>query len=412
VAVKLPLSILDWSRSIAGEPDIKLANRYFEQDPTNQENQCSLISRPGLRKWKTVGSGPIRCIYSQPGSFSDALFVVSGDTVYKIGTDETTSTIGTLGTSTGAVSMAATDSYLFVADGAALYSYTTNDYARGTLTVSGAISAGETVKIGSVYYKFATDVSTGADGTSGTPWLVLIGGTNTDTLANLLAAINNSGEAGTAYSLALTGNPDAVGSSSDATTLKVRSALPGTSGNSISTTETMVNGAWGGTTLSGGGGSSFATVSVPDGSGIISVGVIISFTICLVAQGADPAKNGRFYWIWPGENTIAELDFATAERSPDTAYAAIVLGDQIWFPGQNSIEVWNPTGEADAPFQRQQGRLFERGAWAGTVTPLGEAMMLTDANGNVWEVTDAPQLVSTPGIAQRIREAVNAERAA
>jgi hypothetical protein len=27
-------------------------------------------------------------------------------------------------------------------------------------------------------------------------------------------------------------------------------------------------------------------------------------------------------------------------------------------------------------------------------------------------VTDAPQLVSTPGIAQRIREAVNAERAA
>jgi hypothetical protein len=412
MVAKLPLSILNWSRSVAGEPDIALINRYFEQDPTNTENQAALIQRPALQKWKTLGTSPVRAVYSEPGAFGGALFAVAGATVYKIATDETVSSIGTIGTSTGDVSMAATETYLRIADGSALYSYTENDYARGTLTVSGTISASETVILGTVHYKFATDVTPGADGSSTSPWLVLIGGTNTDTLQNLYDAIGNTGTAGTAYSLALSANPDITPSSVTATVLKVRATTPGTSGNSLATTETMANGAFGGSTLSGGGGTSFGTVTVPDSLGIRWVAVILSFTLCLVSPGSDPTKNGRFYWIWPGEDTIQNLDFATAERSPDSASAIIPLGDQFWIPGDKSVEVWNPSGNGDAPFERQLGRLFERGAWPGTVVSLGDAMMLVDSAGDAWEVTDAPQKISTPGVSQIIREAINAQRAA
>ena len=74
-ARKLPLSILDYSRKVPGEPEIKLRNRYFEQDPTNTDNQACLISRPGMRKWLTMATAPSgRAVYSQPGSFGEALF--------------------------------------------------------------------------------------------------------------------------------------------------------------------------------------------------------------------------------------------------------------------------------------------------------------------------------------------------
>lgn len=409
--MRLPLGTSDFSRSVAGGPDIALINRYFEQDPTNTEDQVALLTRPGLRKWKTIGSGPIRNVYSQPGSFAEALFSPSGNTVYRIDPDETETNIGTIGTSSGGVSLTATDTYLFVADGASLKYYTTNDYARGTLTASGDVSAGENVVVGSVHYQFASDVTVGTpDGTSGNPWLVSLGGSTSQALQHLFDAIGNTGIAGTDYSLSLTANTDATGDSVTATTMTVRAIDPGTGGNSVATTETLVNGSWGGTTLSGGGGSAFSTVTVPDNDGIISVAAIAQYVICVVAPSQE--KNGRFYWIEPGEVTIDPLNYATAERSPDATSDAIVTGDQVWFPGQDSIEVWYPAGDPLIPFLRQQGRLFERGAWPGSVVKIGESMMLTDPTGNVWDVTDAPRLVSTPGIAQRIREAINAERAA
>ncbi len=410
-AQRLPLSILNWSRSVAGEPDIKLVNRYYEQDPTNQESQVALLTRPALFYYIDLGTSPVRNTYSQPGVFGDALFAVAGNTVYKVTPAGVASTLGTLSTSTGYVSIAITETYAFFADGAGLKCYTENDYARGTLTITGAIAAAETVVIGTKHYKFSGDVSPYADGTASTPWLVLVGGSAADSLQNLFDAIGDTGSAGISYSLALIPNPDVQPSSVTATVLKIRALTPGTAGNSLATTETLANGAWGASTLTGGGGTSFTSVSVPNSRGVISVGVIISFTIVLIAPG-NPSENGRFYWIWPGENTIQDLDFATAERSPDKAWNVVVLGDQFWLPGQNTIEVWQPTGDGDAPFERQQGRLFERGAWEGTVVPIGEAMMLVDSTGNVWEVTDAPRIVSTPGITQRIREAINAQRAA
>jgi hypothetical protein len=280
VAVRIPLGLTDFDRSIAETPAIALQNRYFEQSPQNQEDQVALIARPGLRKWLTVGSGPIRGMYSQPGAFDDALFVVSGTSLYQIDPDETTTLLGTV-TGTSAVSMAATDYpyKLFIANGAGLQ-------------------------------------------------------------------------------------------------------------------------LWDGATL--------AAVAVPDNDGIVSVGYIAQYVICVVAQGED--KNGRFYWIEPGESTIDALNFATAERSPDMVWSVVVIGDQFWLPGASTTEIWYLTGDGTAPFLRQQGRLFDKGVIEGTVIQVKDDVMASGADGVVYRISDQPIPVSTPGIAQRFREAFLAQR--
>lgn len=406
----LPPGTSDHSRTVAGTPDIALLNRFFESDPSNQKDQVALLTRPGLRKWKTLATSPVRAIYSCPGSFAEALFAVGGNTVYRIDTDETVTAIGTLTSSLGAVSMAATDTHLFIADGLALYVYTDDSYSSGTLTASGAISSGEQVRIGSVYYQFTSgDVDTGAPaGTSSNPWLVALGSSIAEALANLYDAIGGTGTAGTDYSLALTGHTEVAVVSYNSTTLVVRPLESGSAGNSIATTETGLNLAWGGATLSGGGSTSFAAVSVPDGDGIVSVGVIAGFCICVVAQGFD--RNGRFYWIEPGEITIDPLNFATAERSPDPVWEVVIVGDTFWLPGTSTNETWYPSGDALAPFLRQQGRLFDKGTWEGTVIKIMDEVIAIDAHGNPWRIGAQPMPAGGPGIAERFRIAINQQR--
>jgi hypothetical protein len=78
--VDIPLSRSDYFRGVAKEARIRTRNRYFEQNPVLTGKPATLIARMGLRRWLYVGAGPIRGVYSQPGSFNDAAFVVSDDT--------------------------------------------------------------------------------------------------------------------------------------------------------------------------------------------------------------------------------------------------------------------------------------------------------------------------------------------
>lgn len=124
--MKIPLGVGSYRRKTAQEPEIVLRNRYFEANPTNQENQVALLVRPALRRWLEVGTGPVRATYSQNGAFDNALFVVSGEELWRINTDETMEMLqsGIFGNGlTANVSMAATPEFLFIADGKILYVY-------------------------------------------------------------------------------------------------------------------------------------------------------------------------------------------------------------------------------------------------------------------------------------------------
>lgn len=117
--------------------------------------------------------------------------------------------------------------------------------ATGTLTLTGNALNTETVTIDGKTYFFQTAL-TDLNGN------VLIGATASDTLDNLIAAINLGAGAGTAYASATTVHPTVSAATGVGDTMDVTAKTAGAGGNSITTTETLTNGSWGGATLSGG----------------------------------------------------------------------------------------------------------------------------------------------------------------
>lgn len=401
----------DYHRSVPKEARVETRNRYFEQNPVLTGNTTALISRPGLRRWLSVGLGPVRGVYSQPGSFNDALFIVSGTEWWRVDKDGTTAMIQNgLLPGDGSTSMAgtgtigATPEYMYLADGRNLFVYTEDGFAKGT--ISGVPAAADVVRAGTMYYKFtagSVDAGTPA-GTLVDPWLVDLGTDTAVAWQNLGDAFTASGIAGTQYSTTLTSNPDIVVSAISSSLVVARAAAPGADGNGVITTETGAGIAWTAGTLTGGGTPGVSIVKTPNDVGIISLGYSASYIVAVPAQGEG--INGRFFWIPPGETTIDPLDFATAERAPDPIFDVVVFGDQFWLPGSNTTEVWYFTGNIDSPVLRLQGVTFDRGSWEGTAVHVKESMIITDSDGGVFQISGGLKRISNPSIEERIRQAI------
>jgi hypothetical protein len=102
-----------------------------------EKEVASLISTPGLRLAKSVGTGPIRLIHCDPAL---RVFVVSGATIYQFTQAEgtwTATSIGTLDTSTGIVKAASSDIHTVFVDGQENYAY-----VNGTSTFSSYTTLG------------------------------------------------------------------------------------------------------------------------------------------------------------------------------------------------------------------------------------------------------------------------------
>jgi hypothetical protein len=407
----IPLAHSDYFRGVAREARILTRNRYFETNPVLTVSQAALIARPGVRRWLYVGDGPIRGIYSQPGSFNDALFVVSGNEWWRVDKDGTKTLLqGGIAGNKRAMSMAGTGTigttpeYMFLADGSILYLYIENGYALGT--ISGTPANNDTVRVDAIYYKFTSggvNVGTPA-GTFANPWLVALGASAANAWQNLADAFGATGTAGTQYSTALTVNSVIQVRAVSAVSVGVRATLIGALGNAIVTTETGASTAWTAATLTGGGVPTVTQVETPDDVGIISLGYIASYVVCVPAQGQG--INGRFFWINPGETTIDPLDFATAERAPDPIFTVVVFGDQFWLPGSKTTEVWYFTGNIDSPVLRLQGVTFDRGTWEGTAVQVKESMVIVDSDGGVFQISGGLKRISRPDVEERIRQAI------
>lgn len=134
--------------------------------------------------------------------------------------------------------------------------------ATGVLTFTGIVANNETVTIGTRVYTFKTALTPAANE-------VLIGADQDTALTNLKDAINLTGTPGTQYGSATTIHADVSGvADTVANTLTVTAKKFGFNGNLIATTETMVNGAWGGALLTGGTGIDVNDLNVVDGQTI------------------------------------------------------------------------------------------------------------------------------------------------
>ena len=410
----IPLFPTDFERQVAKESSVRMVNRFAERNPTLSEDPVAVISRPALRKFTEVGTGPIREVYSSPGVFNGDLFAVSGDFLYRISSvDLTFTNLGQI--STGGISspyMATTapigdtvPAYLFIAEGAVLWVYTDNGHAAGQLEATGVISNGDVVRIDTIYYQYtnaSVDAGTPA-GTVGNPWLVALGVSTITALTNLYNAIDTTGNPGTDYSTALDIHPTVQGTAYGPADLFVEAKLAGPLGDAIAITETGAGLAWNNATLTNGGGDQLRQVFVPDDAGAISVAHINSYIIVIPIQG-DTTK-GLFYWIEPGETTIDPLNFATAERNPDGLHQVVVFGDMFWLLGEDTTEPWVTTGNPVAPMQRFKGILFDRGSWEGTAIQVKDSLIVVDENGGVFQIKGGQKRISRPDIEERIRRA-------
>ena len=147
-------------------------------------------------------------------------------------------------------------------------------HAVSVFTSSGAVVEDETITIGSTVYT-AKAIPTA-------PYHVAMGANAEAFLANLKNAIN-----GTLSYGGTEAHPSVVATASDATTLTVRGRVPGTSLNTVATTETFTNGSWADTTLGGGTGASDAGVTT--GAATVTIGDITYTVVDELSEtyGAD-----------------------------------------------------------------------------------------------------------------------------
>jgi hypothetical protein len=123
--------------------DARMVNLFPEIIPEGGKEPAYLQRCPGLNLLATIGTGPIRGVWSF-SSISTVAFVVSGTSLYKINTNYTATLLGTIA-GTGPVSIADNGTQVFIAANGPSYIYnnTTNVFAQITdPDFPGAVSVG------------------------------------------------------------------------------------------------------------------------------------------------------------------------------------------------------------------------------------------------------------------------------
>ena len=391
-----------YKRDYADQPTVRLVNRFFEQNPTNLKKQAALLMRPVTREIADLGTGRGRGSFSREGSFNDDLFVVSGQSLFRLRDDLSSFQIEGNISLDGAPQMAIRNEELWIADGRFLQLYTGGETsASATLTATANPTASETVTIGATTYTFVSTLTAANQ--------VLIGGDLQETLTNLVFAVNGSAGAGSVYGTGTVANTSATAALGANLTSVVLTAIAiGEDGNTVATTETMANASFAATTMSGGVNSPLQTIVLPDQRSAVGVVVLAQHVIVLTSN------SQRWYYIRPNTTVVGALDFYEAEQLPDDVNGVSVVGDNLAFYGDESTEYWyaNGAGNADDPFSRSQGGAFTRGIVEGTACRVREALFVVGTDGVVYQIAGEIRPVSTPGIADQIRQALTTLREA
>lgn len=197
----------------------------------------------------------------------------SGTLVVIDGTEASTAATTTL-TSAGACVPASHGQNVLTSSGAMV----AGTHPVSVFTSSGVVVAGQTITIGTTVYTAKTVPTVAYD--------VAMGANAEAFLANLKAVINGTHTAQQGW-ITTPAHTQVVAVSSDATTLTVRGRVPGTSLNTVATTETFTNGSWPDTTLGGGTGASDAGVTT--GAATVTIGDITYTVVDELSEtyGAD-----------------------------------------------------------------------------------------------------------------------------
>jgi hypothetical protein len=103
---------------------------------------------------------------------------------------------------------------------------------------------------------------------------------------------------------------------------------------------------------------------------------------------------------------IDALDFFTAEGNPDGGVRTIEHLQELWVFGAESIEIWVNTGNASAPFRRQQSGVIPKGCiGAQTIAKIDRNLFWVGDDGIVYAAAGYGfERISHFGVEESIRE--------
>jgi hypothetical protein len=146
-------------------------------------------------------------------------------------------------------------------------------------------------------------------------------------------------------------------------------------------------------------GSALAPLAMPDPDYADVVDIDTLNGYLLIATG-----SGRFYWLVPGATAIDGLDFATAESAADGLVGVRRLVDEFGLFGASSVEVWQTTGDPDAPFNRAAGRQFDRGCVSrDTIQRFDNSILWVGDDLSIYRFSSVPGDQGDPSMSERLR---------
>jgi len=117
--------------------------------------------------------------------------------------------------------------------------------------------------------------------------------------------------------------------------------------------------------------------------------------------------SDQFFWsnLLDG-NTYDGLSFASADARPNVLKRAMTHRGALWLFGDAGVEIWDTTGDANAPFARASGGDIAFGCAAGaTVAECDNSLFWLGTNGIVYQSNGYnAQRVSTFAIEEWIRD--------
>lgn len=249
--------------------------------------------------------------------------------------------------------------------------------ASRVLTTTGNAVADETVTIGSTVYTWKASAAAA--------FQVAIGGTASESLDNLVAAINLATGAGTKYGTGTTVHPSVTASKTSASTVTVTAKVPGTPGNAIASTETMTNASWAGATLTGGVSPTAAEVIAAITTAIngsrhitnlaadaVAAGVVVQGTSFRGPYALTETLAGSGN-AWD-KNAMTGLD--TGGETPNVSFMVqrVVTADENT-ANRMTFGFDQPLAAFDVSVRSSAG---QRKAWDGKITQEGLSILLTD----------------------------------
>lgn len=127
---------------------------------------------------------------------------------------------------------------------------------------------------------------------------------------------------------------------------------------------------------------------------------------------SDPDTGEWYISAIEDANSLNALDFATASSSPDNIMCAIGDHGSAWLMGEVTGEVWDLSGAADFPFEKNLGATMMTGVMgAFTVRSLDNTLFWLgrdkSGDGMVWRAQGyTPQRVSNRGVEEAIQAAI------